>query len=125
MTANCATKAITTRASSEPGSSPSNGAMSRPAVAQPIANVAALYDIRIIGRWSIRFATTSAPTQTSAPVCQPKSTTAETANTTPSETPRVSIPSTGTGWRSAIRTTRKSVAMPTRSAVSRGVVANP
>ena len=81
--------------------------------------------VEIIGRWSMRFATTRAPTQTSAPVCQPNSTTAETAKTTPSETPRVSIPSTGTGWRSAIRTTTKSVAMPTRSAVSRAVVANP
>src|ERR1700745_1397938 len=61
---------------------------------------------------------------TISPAAQPKSTIEATPKTNESETPPVSIPSTGTGKRSARVEALSSAASPSRVAVWCGVTAN-
>src|ERR671936_2584565 len=75
--------------------------MANPAAAAASAKTALLYATRIGGRCSTRCMIATAEKPTSTPALQQKSRIDERTNTNDSETPPASVPSSGTGKRSA------------------------
>src|SRR4051812_42688045 len=95
--------------------------MANPAAVAESANIAPLYATRSGGRWPIRCVTVAPPAATKIPACQPKSTIAATASTSPSVTPPDSTPSTGTGNRSTTTMPTNSAAIEMSVAIECGV----
>src|SRR5215813_8741656 len=123
LTTYCAEAADPTRARTPVAPSPAIGVETAAAAVAASATTETLYAIRIGGRCSSSCEAAGARATTITPAAQPKRTIEATPKTKDSETPPTSMPSTGTGKRSARVDAASRAAMPMTVVVLCGVTA--